>query len=91
MGAENRYVPPQEPTFIEMPEPRYRVEDCGDPGECNHCGQACEMWTIVYDDENGEPTEIGQSWGHKETAEDICDLMNMAYLEGQASNTVGKT
>jgi hypothetical protein len=66
--------------------PFYRVEDTGDPGECLNCKQACTMWTIVYD-EDGEPTEIGQSWGDRETADDICDLMNMAYVEGQESLT----
>lgn len=66
----------------ESEAPFYRVESTGDPGECMHCQQACEMWTIVFDND-GEPTEVGESWGHKETAEDICDLMNMAYDAGR--------
>lgn len=61
----------------------YRVEevirsksDCACP--------ACVMWTVVCD-EDGEPTEICTSWQGeegKETAEDICDLMNMAFARG---------
>lgn len=46
----------------------------------------CQLWTITYSDP--EPTEIGTSWqgeAGKETAEDICDLMNMAYEFGRAT------
>lgn len=64
----------------------YRVEKTDDSGECLNCKQACTMWTIVFD-EGGEPTEIGQSWGDREMADDICDLMNMAYDAGLESNT----
>lgn len=49
---------------------------------CSTCQQDAPNWTIVSgtgDDECG----IGQSWGHKETADDICDLMNMAYDAGK--------
>lgn len=57
----------------------FRVEltATGQP-ECQ-C-EACQLWTVVYDDP--EPTEISSSWGGasgKEMADDICDLMNMAY------------
>lgn len=62
----------------------YRLEKSDSAGECQGCGQSCEMWTIVFDSD-GEPCEVGTSWGHKETAEDICDLMNMAYDAGQES------
>jgi hypothetical protein len=59
----------------------YRVELTDDKGECGHCRQACEMWTIVFESD-GEPTEVGQSWGDKEMAHDVCDLMNMAFDAG---------
>ncbi len=59
----------------------YRVEQ-DDYCVCNTCHQDAPNWTIVSgtgDDECG----IGQSWGDKETADDICDLMNMAYDRGR--------
>lgn len=66
--------------------PFYRVESTGDPGECLNCNRACTMWTIVFT-EDGEPTEIGESWGSREMADGICDLMNMAYVRGQETET----
>ena len=64
----------------------YRVEEqARDPQQCS-CGY-CVMWTIVYE-ENGEPVEIGTAWqGHEgqEAADDVCDLMNMAYDAGRDS------
>lgn len=61
----------------------YRVEEViRTQGECE-C-PACQQWTIVYD--LPEPTEIGTSWqgeDGKEMAEDICNLMNMAYDAGK--------
>jgi hypothetical protein len=63
----------------------YRVEAMirlRDECEC----PACTMWTVVYDD--GEPTEIATSWkgdDGKEMAEDVCDLMNMAFARGAES------
>lgn len=65
--------------------PFYRVENAGDPSECGHCHQACDMWTIVFEHE-GEPTEIGSAWGDKEMVEAICDLMNMAFDAGRETN-----
>lgn len=59
----------------------YRVEKTDDPGECLNCKQHCAMWTIVFND-GDDPTEIGQSWGDREMADDICDLMNMAFEAG---------
>jgi hypothetical protein len=69
----------------------YRVtEEIRDEAYCK-C-QACVMWTIVFQ-ENGEEVEIGQSWqgvlGH-DAAQDICDLMNMAYDAGCESNPEAK-
>lgn len=63
----------------------YRVEEVvRSEAECK-CPN-CIQWTIVY---NGpEPTEIGTSWQGdegKEAAQDVCDLMNMAYDAGHES------
>lgn len=63
----------------------YRVEGEERSDTTCKCPE-CLMWTIVFDD--GEPTEIGTSWqgeAGKEAAEDVCDLMNMAYDAGQES------
>jgi hypothetical protein len=63
----------------------YRVElsATGQPTcQCDNC----QLWTIAYED--SEPTEIGTSWqgaDGKEVAQDICDLMNMAYDRGRES------
>ncbi len=65
-----------------MSNPFYRVEVQGRPPDECKCAN-CVLWTVVYDD--GEPVEIGQAWQGdlgKESAEDICDLMNMAYEAG---------
>jgi hypothetical protein len=59
----------------------YRV--VAEPGGCEHCGHE-KLWTIVHD-ENGEEVGEGSSWGDQEHAQDICDLMNMAYDRGQES------
>lgn len=61
----------------------YKVEVSANHKGCKHCGTG-EYWTIVYHD-GREEIEIGSSWQDKETAEDICDLMNMAYHFGQES------
>lgn len=77
--------PPQCPTYVQFPEPFCRVEEQARDGGCA-CSE-CVMWTIVYDDE-GEPTEIGQAWRGRdgqEVAQDICNLMNLAYERGQQS------
>jgi hypothetical protein len=57
----------------------YRV--AGDGGGCEHC-EAGKLWTVVHLDPDGEECGIGTSWMDKELAEDICDLMNMAYEAG---------
>lgn len=57
----------------------YRVEKENEG--CKHCGHG-DYWTIVSgtgDDEIG----IGTSWGDRELADDICDLMNDAFAAGQ--------
>lgn len=63
----------------------YRV-DVADATGCITCG-AGRYWTVVSDE--GEDTvAIGTSWAGdegKETAEDVCDLMNMAYHAGRES------
>lgn len=62
----------------------YRVQLSANHAACTQCGHG-SYYTIVYNDENGEETEIGQAWGDQEIAEDICDLMNMAYDAGRES------
>jgi hypothetical protein len=61
----------------------YRVEEQGRaPDECQ-CAN-CKLWTVVYED--SEPTEIGTAYqgdAGKEAAEDLCDLMNMAFDAGK--------
>jgi hypothetical protein len=52
----------------------YRVVDDGIG--CEHCGSG-KHWTIVHG-EGKDETGVGQSWRDKETAEDICELMNQA-------------
>ena len=48
---------------------------------CERCGVGTQ-WAIVTN-LNGEPTEIGgMTWGDKETAEDICEMLNEAYERG---------
>ncbi len=61
----------------------YRVDVADGHKGCEHC-KAGTFWTIVYT-EDGEPIEIGTSWGDEELAQDICDLMNMAYDAGVES------
>lgn len=63
-------------------KPYYRVEEQGRPPDECPC-VCCKLWTVVYDD--GEPTEIGTSWqgeDGQEMAQDVCDLMNMAFDAG---------
>jgi len=67
----------------------YRVEEqLRSEAECK-CPN-CVMWTVLYDD--GEPIDIGTAWqgdDGKEAADDICDLMNMAFDAGR-ENPDGK-
>lgn len=67
----------------------YKVEEqARDPRECT-CGN-CVMWTVTYQ-ENGESIEIGTAWQGaegQEAADDVCDLMNMAYDAGTEATTV---
>jgi hypothetical protein len=60
----------------------YRVVFDDDKG-CTKCGHGL-FYTIVsgtVEDEMG----VGTSWSDKEAAEDICDLMNMAFDAGVES------
>lgn len=61
-----------------MREEEYIVE-LDTPG-CGHCG-ANSFWRIVNSDDCATST----SYGDKELAEDICDLMNDAYKRGVAN------
>jgi hypothetical protein len=67
----------------------YRVEEqARSKTDCN-CPN-CVMWTIVWD-EPGEPVEIGTAWQGEDgkfSAEDVCDLMNMAYDAGTERSAV---
>lgn len=68
---------------MEEEEPFYRVEEVIRSAADCPCA-ACQEWTIVYEDP--DLTEIGSSWkgeAGREVAEDICDLMNMAFETGQ--------
>ncbi len=61
----------------------YRVVKELTPGQCE-C-PACLYWSIEYDGKD-EPIGISTSWQGevgRETAEDICELMNMAYDAGR--------
>jgi hypothetical protein len=50
----------------------------GESYQVTEDGERDDMWTI-----NGPDTfPIGTSWADRETANDICDLMNMAYTAG---------
>lgn len=67
-----------------MSDDYYRVKMATgiDVEGCAHCG-AGKQWSIVYVEHGAtEETEIGQSFGDRELADDICDLMNMAYEAG---------
>lgn len=59
----------------------YRVETDGGHKACEHCGHG-GYWTI-FSGEGDDEIGIGTSWSDKETADDICDLMNMAYEAGR--------
>lgn len=81
MGSEN--LPRPEPV-TELTEYKcyYNVKMAAGEDGCTHCG-AGKMWAIVYVEHGQtEETELGTTWGDKELAEDICDLMNMAYEAG---------
>jgi hypothetical protein len=60
----------------------YRVKMAAGEDGCEHCG-AGKMWAIVYIEHGDtEETEVGQTFGDRGLADDICDLMNMAYEAG---------
>ena len=74
----------QDNTFYKVKKSENHV------GGCQHCGHDV-MWTITYTElvgEAPEEIEIGTSWQGEEgleLAEDICELMNMAFDAGQES------
>lgn len=63
----------------------YRLveDDLGTDG-CKHCGHGF-MWTLESG-HGGNEIRIGTSWGDKELAQDICELMNDAYESGRESD-----
>jgi hypothetical protein len=64
-------------------EPFYRVEVDSSMKGCEQCNHGT-YWTIVYDEDScDDAVAIGTSWADRELAEDICDLMNMAYERRQ--------
>lgn len=84
MGSENHPDPSMPfPQMIEVPDNSYyQVKMAAGEDGCAHCG-AGKMWAIVYVEHGQtEETEIGQTFGDHGLAEDICDLMNMAYEAG---------
>lgn len=58
----------------------YRVALADGHDGCERCGSN-RMWTVISG-EGDDAIEIGTSWGDQELAEDVCDLMNMAFREG---------
>lgn len=57
---------------------------------CNTCHQNTANWTIVSGAGEAE-CGVGQSWGDKEIADDICDLMNMAFDAGKEDSERAET
>jgi hypothetical protein len=81
MGSENSPSPEPVSGLTEY-KCYYNVEMAAGEDGCSHCG-AGKMWAIVYVEHGQtEKTEIGQTFGDKDLADDICDLMNMAYEAG---------
>lgn len=73
-----RPLPSQEDPNLDY----YKVTIAAGEDGCAHCG-AGKMWAIVYVEHGQtEETEIGQTFGDKELADDICGWMNMAYEAG---------
>lgn len=60
----------------------YQVKMAASKDGCTHCG-AGKQWAIVYV-EHGDTkeTELSQTYGDRELADSICDLMNLAYESG---------
>jgi hypothetical protein len=78
-----------EPVFTDY-KCYYNVEMAAGEDGCAHCG-AGKMWAIVYVEHGQtEKTEIGQTFGDRELADDICDLMNMAYESGLELASAGE-
>jgi len=64
---------------MEEEKPRYRVAQ--DRGACEHCKRGA-YWTIVSGEGDAE-IGIGSAWADRELANDICELMNMAFDAGR--------
>ena len=65
----------------------YCVKQSANHAYCCDCGAGMH-WTVVYKDSDGEEVEIGTAWegdAGREMADDICDLMNMAFETGRES------
>jgi hypothetical protein len=58
---------------------QYRVEW---DGGCRECGNGRRY--VIVENIDGEPCEVGGvSWGAKEEADCICELMNEAFKKGR--------
>lgn len=58
----------------------YRVEVEDENAGCKHCGHG-KFW-VIMEGQGDDAAGQGTSYGDKETADDICDLMNMAFDAG---------
>lgn len=77
------------PSELDRPiEQRYWMEEADGGKGCPSCGHG-QLWDIVYRDATGELCGTGTSYGDAEAAQDICDLMNMAYDFGVESSGAG--
>src|SRR5882762_2406462 len=79
MTDETSACPSNEQT---LPDDPYRVEPSANQTGVCPCGHDTQ-WTITWQESwQKERTEASQSWGGlagKELAEDICELMNVAF------------
>lgn len=64
----------------------YWVEPALTTTECSGCGQQAPLWDIVHEDltDAGEIELVseGTSYGNKEHAQELCNIMNGAYNDG---------
>jgi hypothetical protein len=81
MGSENSPSPEPVEVLTEY-KTYYNVVMAAGEDRCSHCGGG-KMWAIVYVEHGQtEETELGQTFGDRHLADDVCDLMNMAYEAG---------
>lgn len=61
----------------------YRVEQDGEP--CSACGHGA-FWSVVWEDEDGEPVQHHTGYQEKHEAEDMADALNSARVLALAGN-----